>query len=464
MSTDKLNRDEARRLLWAKANLSYKLHSTQLKMREQMRVNKRRLFVMNCSRQLGKSFLLCAYAVEVALSKPGMQIKYATPEQKQTLQVIKPHFLKIFADCPPELRPTWKQLEGKYEFPNGSYIQVAGCSAGHDENLRGTSMDLGIIDEAATIVNLDYLYKDILFPQTLTTKGKIIMASTPAKVANHPFERMAKEAILKGNYTKYTIHDNPMITQEDFNDALEMSGGETSTTWRREYLAEFIIDEQLQVIPEFDEKRHVGTWERPAYMDTYVAMDVGFRDLTFVVFAYYDFKKSKIVVESELVLERVRTDVLAEGIKDIEFKLWAGKKPFLRVSDIDLILINDLNQLHNLHFIPTDKDNKEAQVNHVRMMFQKDSIIIDPSCKNLINHIKFGVWNKDRSTFERMQGYGHFDGIDALIYLVRNIRRAKNPFPANRYQNPYLEWEVDEPGKTKNQEFIKTIFKSKLIK
>jgi hypothetical protein len=43
------------------------------------------------------------------------------------------------------------------------------------------------------------------------------------------------------------------------------------------------------------------------------------------------------------------------------------------------------------------------------------------------------VWNKGRTEFDRTPECGHFDGVDALIYMWRMAPRQANPLPAAKY-------------------------------
>ena len=86
-------------------------------------------------------------------------------------------------------------------------------------------------------------------------------------------------------------------------------------------------------------------------------------------------------------------------------------------------------ELHKLGVMPTRKDDKEAQVNALRMLVKDENIRIDPSCTMLIGTLRTAVWNKARTSFERLREYGHADALDALIYLHRNVGRYSNPYP-----------------------------------
>jgi len=72
------------------------------------------------------------------------------------------------------------------------------------------------------------------------------------------------------------------------------------------------------------------------------------------------------------------------------------------------------------------------------MRVMNHQIIINPRCKTLIYHLKYATWARksDKATsaggykaFARSADGGHFDSLDSLIYLIRNIIYGKNPYP-----------------------------------
>jgi hypothetical protein len=237
----------------------------------------------------------------------------------------------------------------------------------------------------------------------------------------------------------------------------EESGGAESTDWRREYLCELVTDEARQIIPEFTDAL-VREVPRPQYFDAYVGMDVGFTDLTAVLFGYWDFANATLVVEDELALSRMTTEDLANGIRGVEQRLGWPKPPYSRVSDTDLIVINDLNRLHDLGFTPTLKDDKEAAINAVRMLCAQGKLAVHPRCVNLRAHLKYGIWNERRTSFERAEGFGHFDMIDALVYLVRSVRREVNPYPHLLGYSEHTHYIPDEMRQRKDHGDLRRAF------
>jgi hypothetical protein len=261
----------------------------------------------------------------------------------------------------------------------------------------------------------------------------MLLASTPPKSPSHPFVKFVLEAQNGDYYAHRTIYQNPMVNEKKIVQFMKEAGGEKSTTWRREYLAEIVTDEDAAIIPEFNAEKEaeiVVENVRPDFFDYYAAMDLGVIDLTFLIYGYWDFKRAVLVVEHEKVMnKKFTTTDLSDCAKKIELDYYGGKKPYLRVADADLLILNDLDKLHNILFVKTKKDDKEAAINELRIMISQNKIEINPRCKNLISHLKYGIWKTGNKTFDRSGDYGHFDGIDALIYLLRNVNRYQNPYP-----------------------------------
>lgn len=440
---------EAAAILWSEGILHWTLHSGQKDLYDSYVNCKDKTVVWNCSRRFGKSFTLCVIAIEACLKTPDSLVKYCCSKQVDARGIIRPLIREIITSCPKELRPTFKVQERAWVFPNGSRIELTGLDGGRAESIRGGSCHLAIIDEAGLVSDLKYIVTSILLPTTLTTKGKIILASTPPKTSAHPFVEYVNVARIQNNLVTKTIHDNPQIDADELQKIIVENGGADSITFRREFLCHIILDQDSAVVPEFTpelKEKIVKEWERAPFYDGYVSMDLGLKDLTVVLFAWYDFKNAKLIVEDEYVIngQRFNTQVLAEGIKKKEAEHFTDKltgeerPPYLRVSDNNLIVINDLWQLHGLRFIATRKDDADAALNNMKIMLQNEKIIINPRCRTLITHLESAVWNKSKSSFERSADFGHFDAIDSLKYMVRNVQQQKNPYP-NGYLNKYNE-------------------------
>lgn len=466
----KITIEEAQRQLWEQGILHWLLRPVQQDLYRNYQNCKQKIVVWNCARRLGKSYALCIIALETCLRKKNSLVKYCCAKQKDARSIIRPLIREIIESCPIELRPEFKTQENAWVFPNGSRIDLTGLDGGRAESVRGGSSHLAIIDEAGLVDDLPYIITSIILPTTTTTKGKIILASTPPKSPIHPYiTKYLNKARIEGNLVTKTIYDNPNIDKEEFDKLVEESGGTDSVDFRREYGCEIIKDENYAIIPEFNQvlkDRIVKEWPRAPFYDSYVAMDIGMKDLTVVLFAWFDFVNSKLIIESEFVIngQKFNTSTLADGIKKTEASTFMDKitgeqrLPYLRVSDNNLIVIKDLYDLHGLRFLPTRKDDADAALNKVRIMLQNEEIIINPSCITLITHLEAGIWNKSKTSFDRSADNGHFDAIDTLKYLVRNVHTTRNPYPANYFTKTTessFKWGGNQPSHPQYQQFQK---------
>lgn len=445
-----IERKQAIRELWRRGALDYKRRDNQKLIRDFIYKDGRDIITILASRRQGKSYELLVQAVELCQTKPDAIVKYICPRLKMVKTIVLPNMKTIIADCPPEMQPEWKENDKMYVFPNGSQIQFAGTDNGSHENLRGGASDLCIVDEAGFCDHLEYVVNSVLAPTTDTTDGKVILISTPSKTAQHDFIlKFVRPAEAAGTLLKLTIYDNPSMSDAKIEQiAARFPSGFDDPQFKREYMCEVVNDDDAIVIAEFGKNKAelVQAWERPTFYDTYTSGDVGFKDLTVYLFAYWDFTKATLVIEDELVMNgpSMTTEALAAAIRAKELLNFQDSKTgeamptYMRVMDNNLIMVNDLNRLHNLSFLATAKDDKEAQINQVRMMFGNKQIRINPKCKHLIYHLENCMWDKNHKAFTRLPDTpdftvkgGHADAVDALIYLVRNLVRSKNPYPKN---------------------------------
>lgn len=455
-------REIAIRKAWATGNLRYKLDSLQRKCYDKIEECSGASFYFNKARRVGGSYLLTVRAVEQCIRKPNAQVRYAAPTTKALRKIVSPNLRKVLADCPAGMRPKWSTLEQEYRFPNGSILALAGCDAQRYEDLRGTEADEIYMDEVGFIDQLDYILKDVLLPQVQDTGGRVILISTPPRSPSHPAVKLAMEHMESGSYFSCVVWDNPRKTKEQFEAYFRrLAGGVPleqfyrSSMFRREYLAEFIVDENLAVVPEWTRERaELSTYEvpQPTAFDAYAGIDIGFRDGCAYVLGYWDYSNARLVVTDEhLQFGQGKAEARHVGLLDsfmakaqeIEKNRLALKSP-LRVCDNDLIVIDELNR-RKFYCRATDKHDKELAVNALRELIRDGKFVLHPRCVRLSAQLMGTIWNDKRTSFERNDD-GHGDLLDALIYLNRSVSRNKDPLAGSigRYDSEVFHaWNVE---------------------
>lgn len=468
---------------WRSGDLRYKLKHCQADMLDAISQSEGFRYIIKCARRLGKSYLFMLIAIMVCLRKHKAKVRYAAPYKEQLTEILEPILNIICADAPQDRKPIW--IKGRWLFKhNGSTIVPAGVNNGNAEKLRGPECDLFIVDEAGTVTRLKYLVTDIAIPQFMDKDGrvvkgrKLLVGSSPPKTPAHEFTQMADEAARDGNYSHYDIFD-----AEYPDDVVQMVmkelKGPDSTAWKREALALDVVEEAYALCPEWKEE-YVQEFEIDEFFPFYLkyeALDIGVRDLTVCGLAHYDFKQAKLFIHDEFVINgpQMTTEKVADGIRAMDalrLKVlyeveivndrprWKAKLPphcrLRRVSDVDLLLIQDLSTIHGLSFEATDKGELEQMVNNVRLWVGRGGLIVHPRCKQTIGCLRTGVWNEKRTGFDRSAQFGHFDAFAMVMYLLRNVDVRTNPIPAEfgRPQDSYWHDEQEDGRRGKLRKML----------
>jgi len=386
---------------------------------------------VNCSRRLGKTTTMLLICIEEAIRTPKSHIHFAAPYQNQVKEYLIPILNQLLEDCPEDLRPKFKSLENKVVFDNGSFIKLCGCNNLQYNNLRGNKSDKFVIDEARDVDDLTTVIKDIALPQLLSSSSprkKIILPSTPPTTPDHPYKVYAEKAKARGAYSEYTI-DESWYTKDEIQRFLEESGGRDSTTSQREYFCKFVTESSLQIIPEWDSTKFVGEVEKNDFFRFYIpveSMDVGYRDFTAWILGYYDFNNARLVIEYELALREneFTTEKFAEEVTKLEGNYRDSNNVRIRriADNNNLNIIADLARIYKLPFAPVSKKSgKEWMVNQARQYVRSGKVVIHPRCRMLITSLEFGIWKRNREDFERSAELGHYDFVDAFVYLIAGL-------------------------------------------
>lgn len=452
-SSNKITVDQAREQLWRRARLSFLLDSNQKALYEMFHNNSNKIQAWLLARRSGKTYSLCVLAIEYCLKNPGSVIKYVAPTKMQVERFIRPIISQILETCPNDIKPEYRGKDNIYFFSNKSEFQLCGAEKGNIESIRGGFAHIAIIDEAQDVSDLKNAINSVLLPTTLTTKGKILISGTPPKDVDHDFIHFIEMCETNNTLVRRTIHDNPRLTKEDIDEMKIAMNGENSEEFQRECLCRIIKSKTKSVIPEFDEEKEkqlVREWPRPQFYSPYVGMDVGGRDWTVVLFGYFDFMADKLIFEDELVYKdgNMYTPNVAKDIETKESDLWTNVitneqvKPKKRVSDHEVIFINDIKKYSNYKIIfeNADKKDKAATINFFRVLINSNKIIINPKCKTLISHLKNAKWaNVNTQTdFGRCPLGSHYDALDAGLYLMKAVDFKMSPYPKN-YNTPLRE-------------------------
>lgn len=423
-------------------------------------------YVVECSRQLGKTYWACFLADKVARANPNCQIRLATAFEVDIASIIVPNYKNVLATCPESLHP--KYARGRYTYPNGAQVLFVGLDK-NPNKLRGNRILLIIIEEAGFVDSekLQYVLDSVIAGAQLREKhARTVLVSTPPEEGqDHYFCTVADQCELAGSYIKITI-DESGLPPEAIEAFVKKLGGRHTVAFRREGMCERILDRSRALCEEWDDKfvQAIEPDEFFQYYHKLTFQDLGRVDHTALLYGYYDFKRAALVMTHESTMDGPEwtTLTLKDEVKSKEQEAFGEFKVFRRISDNNNPhLLQDLGSIHNVHFMPVTKESSlEQMVNRVREWVKSGRVLIHPRCKMLIGCMKYGVWDKKRKEFAQSKVYGHYDHFAALMYGIIHTPVASNPIPADHgYQN-HKAWlgNVKDKGKSKNAETFKKVF------
>lgn len=196
-----------------------------------------RFLAIRAARRFGKSYLFSVFAAWMACTRPNYRIVCISKSLRQASEMFNTIY-RIVSNSVMANSIT-RDTRTRIEFTNGSIIEsLPGQSY---DSIRGITINLVLIDEAAYVPEELFV---VLYPTIITTKGKVVLISTPAYAAGE-FYRACKHP--DSEYTEFHMtHDDavfadgtPFVDREELKRECIRCGGDESPQWIREYLADF---------------------------------------------------------------------------------------------------------------------------------------------------------------------------------------------------------------------------------
>jgi hypothetical protein len=393
---------------------------------------------------------MVTYCIEQCLKNPNERIHYGAAFQTDLTKFILPAFHIILQDCPDELRPRYKASTKTWHFLNGAEIKLIGIDKNPD-GLRGNALSKIVVDEAAFVANLHYLYSSVIIPATMKQTGiKILFISTPPESPEHFFVELIKRAEQRGSYMCQTIDDISDLPYAERERCLTETGGEESVASQREWFCRILISEDRAIAPDFKDSLHVSSFDSPGYGVWLLAGDTAdVRDKNYFLRIVYDYLGGKILVVDEAVFDR-KTPISIMVPKVLKLE---GGIHHTRV--VDSAYHTEMAH-QGFAAAPPTKDSFEAGLTLLRNVFFKQEILIHERCKFLIQTLNGGMLNKQRTDYERTESLGHCDAAQTLIYGIRHVNKHTNPYPNTLH--PANHYTAHQAPLTSNEQTLKNLF------
>jgi hypothetical protein len=127
--------------------------------------------ILCCGRQTGKSTVGAVLAAHKALSQPGSVVLVVAPGERQA-KLLFSKALSLYRQAGYPL-PAHSERRTGLELSNGSVVEALPAV---ERTMRGFSVDLLVVDEAAAVPDEDYFG---ILPSLIATQGEQVLLSTP---------------------------------------------------------------------------------------------------------------------------------------------------------------------------------------------------------------------------------------------------------------------------------------------
>lgn len=263
--------------------------------------DKHRFKIINAGRRFGKSFLSGA-AILQQVSVPNSTIWYVAPTWDMAKKIMWDDWLP--KHVPKEWITEINKMDKVYKFINGSILYV--LSADNPEHLRGSSLDLLIMDECAFIKGGVW---EIVRPALADKQGDAILVSTP-KGYNWFYDlyQSAKEDNDWG-YFQYTTLDGGNVSEKEIESSRKSM---SPKMFAQEFLAAFenlasrVYDMYDRVENACDVDEDWGT------ADVHVGIDFNVNPMTAAIAVK---QRDDIYFFDEIVEPNSNTQILCNSIR-----------------------------------------------------------------------------------------------------------------------------------------------------
>ena len=331
-------------------------HSAQREVIQSIITNDAKYHIATIGRQWGKSLMGENLALYWMINDGPCKVLWVSPVYSQAMKVHKELYAAIAKSG---IVKSNNYSANEITLKNGSVIYFR--SAERYDNIRGMTLDYGIVDEAAFMK--DDAWKEAIRPVFAVRGKKVLFISTPkGKNWFYDIYQLGKSTDHP-RYKSYTgsSYETPFISTEEINDAKATL---PEMVFKQEYEAQF-IDSGGEVFQNID-RASFDSWSHPNGK-VYCGIDLGkqedytvatFMDSTGKVVDIYRANQKEWTIMVSEIMERVRkwsATVMVEvnSIGDVIFEQlknqWQDTHPFVTSSksknEIIEGLILDFNQL-----------------------------------------------------------------------------------------------------------------------
>ena len=389
-----------------------------------------RFKIVNAGRRFGKSFVSGAAILEQISKKKNSVIWYVAPTWDMAKKIMWDDWLP--KNIPKEWVAEVNKMDKAYKFINDSILYVV--TADNPEHLRGSSLDLVIMDECAFMKDDVW---DTVSPALGDKMGRAILVSTPK--GYNWFYKTFKEALEDKDWAtfQYTTLDGGNVPIEEIE---RQKRNMSPKMFAQEYLANF---ENLasRVYDMFDREQNIcdldENWGKDS-TDVHIGIDFNVNPMTAAIAVK---ERENIYFFDEIVEPNSNTQVLCNAIrkKFPKADIFVYPDPTCRkrqtsaaVGETDYEILRR-NRFHVC--CPKAPYSSRDKFNAVNTAFlnangERHCFVTRGRCKKLKEALEGYCYRKDGEDTDKSGGLDHIS--DASAYLLCYLKPIKRSWGLNR--------------------------------
>lgn len=380
----------------------------------------KRYKLLNWGRRSGKTTAL-AYEVFIELwNNDSSRVAYYAPTHDDAREIAWEMMKEVLKDIIVDTNESLLRITTKNKYGTTSKVVLTGWEAVKNRDKgRGVENDLVILDECAFYPAFKEKYEKVIEPTLLTSKGRLIMASTPNGF-NHFYDYASlAESSDDWFFSHCTSYDNPANPVKDLD---RLKEEKTDDAFSQEYMADFRKLTGL-VYKEFNRERHLFGDDAVINQAEWLgAVDFGFTNPTGVLSAKFDKDKHYWITD-----DFYKTGLTHEVVGD-----YVANKNYEKVypDPASPEAIEVLRQKGvNVYEVIKGADSIEAGIQKVRDLFKQGRIHIHKDCVNLIYELETYRYPEKKS--ERNEYEKPIKENDHLADCLRYMIMSHNPETRN---------------------------------
>ena len=426
------------------------------------------LVYVECGRKFGKSEVGTYICWMYAVTHPNAEVYYLAPAVKQAkelvwannrMQTCNSYSGTFLKDMEKVLGGEIKiyQQEMRIVLPNGSFIKIDGSDNYNSQ--RGFKPDLVVADEYR---DFKEEWIEAVRPNMAVKSGKILFITTPPHGPNHAYEMAAecREGVRDGDAHYFYLNlpskcNNRIPGHKEWlkREEQRLIKQGRQNEWRREYMAEFISNDEHAVIPQMNRDNITPNRailnelrQNIDHLEVHVGIDPSNSTQFAAVTAIFDPVAAKLHLwdsiyqqDAERASARCMWPVIEAKLQGM-YKIVGltgqkRKEPDVNVhvSPYAPWMIRDLFEIHGVHSNLSNRTLKDPihNIGLIKDMLAARSLTFGPECLDLIKEAE--MYQRSQKTLKIPKDQ------KPLINCVRQIVSGCN------YTTEMIEVEPDLP-------------------